>query len=68
MMKMKARKLALLSMTCPSYKMNTGRLLRKSFKGPEDGREAQERRDRDMMGRLVMWEEGRREVLSGSWK
>lgn len=71
MKKMKAKKLTLLSTTCPSYKMNTGRLRRKSFKGPENGRKAQERGDRDMTVRLVRlltWEEGSTGVCRGSWR
>lgn len=48
-MTMKAKKGTPISMTCPSYKVNTGRLRRKSFKGPEESRKAQERRDRDRM-------------------
>lgn len=53
-MKMKAKKLTLLSVTCPSYKMNRGRLRRKSSKGPEDGRKAQERGHKDRTARLQM--------------
>lgn len=52
--KMKAKKLTLLFMTCPSYKMNRGRLRRKSSKGPEDGRKAQERGHKDRTARLPM--------------
>lgn len=36
-MKMKAKKLTPVSMTCPSYKMNTGRLRRKRFRGWQGG-------------------------------